>query len=91
LKAWIQAGKEAPLAPYITEEACKFPIPYSCNVDTIFQLQEKKIQSEALLKGGMAGPVCWYKVMTSGISIDDDKCMSFLYLSFPGTIYHHPA
>lgn len=54
LKAWIQAGKEAPLAPYITEE-------------------EKKIQSEALLKGGMAGPVCWYKAMTSGISIDDDK------------------
>ncbi|KAF4605093.1 hypothetical protein EYR40_003876 [Pleurotus pulmonarius] len=35
--------------------------------------EERKLHSEQLLKGGMAGPVCWYKVLTSGASSDDDK------------------
>ncbi|KDQ63387.1 hypothetical protein JAAARDRAFT_202842 [Jaapia argillacea MUCL 33604] len=35
--------------------------------------EEVKIQSSLLLKGGMEAPLCWYKVMTSGINADDDK------------------
>ncbi|KAK7051648.1 hypothetical protein VNI00_004627 [Paramarasmius palmivorus] len=34
---------------------------------------EKRIQSEELLKGGLAAPLCWYKVMLSGIGPEDDK------------------
>ncbi|KAG5220521.1 alpha/beta-hydrolase [Salix suchowensis] len=35
--------------------------------------EERKIHGDMLLKGGLAGPVCWYKVVTSGIMNDDDK------------------
>ncbi|KAF9260819.1 alpha/beta-hydrolase [Marasmius fiardii PR-910] len=34
---------------------------------------DKRIQSEALLKGGLAAPMCWYKTMLSGIAPEDDK------------------
>lgn len=35
--------------------------------------EEKQIQSEALRKGGLAAPACWYKVMLSGATVEDDK------------------
>ncbi|KAG7100071.1 hypothetical protein E1B28_001855 [Marasmius oreades] len=37
--------------------------------------EEKRIQSEALLKGGLAAPMCWYRVMLSGIATEDDKAI----------------
>ncbi|KAJ8701764.1 hypothetical protein PTI98_000517 [Pleurotus ostreatus] len=35
--------------------------------------EDQKIQNEALLKGGMAGPLSWYKVWTSGLTAEEDK------------------
>ncbi|KAF4573057.1 hypothetical protein EYR36_007567 [Pleurotus pulmonarius] len=35
--------------------------------------EDRKIHRDILLKGGLAGPLCWYKVATSGIMNDDDK------------------
>ncbi|KAF4599894.1 hypothetical protein EYR40_006998 [Pleurotus pulmonarius] len=35
--------------------------------------EERKIHTDELRKGGLAGPVCWYKITTSGIQSNDDK------------------
>ncbi|KAF9260805.1 alpha/beta-hydrolase [Marasmius fiardii PR-910] len=35
--------------------------------------EEKQIQSEALRKGGLAAPMCWYRVLLSDIASEDDK------------------
>ncbi|KAL4266601.1 AB hydrolase superfamily protein [Pleurotus pulmonarius] len=35
--------------------------------------EEGRIRRKELLEGGLAGPLCWYKVLTSGSSSDDDK------------------
>ncbi|KAF5376027.1 hypothetical protein D9615_007725 [Tricholomella constricta] len=54
LKAWVEADKRTPTAPYLSEE-------------------EVKLQMEALLRGGLEGPLCWYKVRVSGLDIEDGK------------------
>ncbi|KAF5376026.1 hypothetical protein D9615_007724 [Tricholomella constricta] len=35
--------------------------------------EEVKLQTEALLRGGLEGPLCWYKVRVSGVDIEDGK------------------
>ncbi|KAL4255492.1 AB hydrolase superfamily protein [Pleurotus pulmonarius] len=35
--------------------------------------EDRKVQIEALLKGGMTGPLSWYKAWTSGLSAKEDK------------------
>ena len=35
--------------------------------------EERQRVTDLLLGGGMEGPLCWYKVITSGLSGEDDK------------------
>ncbi|KAJ8702424.1 hypothetical protein PTI98_001137 [Pleurotus ostreatus] len=35
--------------------------------------EERRFHTKELLEGGIAGPLCWYKVLLSGSSSDDDK------------------
>ncbi|KAF5376024.1 hypothetical protein D9615_007726 [Tricholomella constricta] len=35
--------------------------------------EEVKLQSEALLRGGLEGPLCWYKIRVSCLDIEDGK------------------
>ncbi|KAK7051628.1 hypothetical protein VNI00_004607 [Paramarasmius palmivorus] len=37
------------------------------------EARERQTQSELLLRGGVAASLCWYRVMLSGISAEDDK------------------
>ncbi|KDQ63390.1 hypothetical protein JAAARDRAFT_29416 [Jaapia argillacea MUCL 33604] len=48
---------------------------------------ERKIHSSMLLKGGLAAPVKWYKMATSGIYKDDDKNIPLTSYPLP----HVPA
>ncbi len=41
--------------------------------NTHHSMQDQRIQKEELRKGGMAGPLCYYKVIRTSIMTDDSK------------------
>ncbi|KAL0951357.1 hypothetical protein HGRIS_008061 [Hohenbuehelia grisea] len=73
LKEWIASGKTTDVAPWLTEEVSFF-VSSSIVPLTGSLFQDRKIQTDGLLStGGIAGSLCWYKILTSGINAEDDK------------------
>ena len=63
----------------------KFPLPSYLSED------DKKVMSEALRKGGLAAPTCYYKVQVRGDRVQDDES-AYLFSSSPSLfIQHHDS
>ena len=77
LKAWLLEDKRTPMASYLTE-LVRLPSPKILLGDVTHSAwQDKAHQTETLLKNGMSAPLNWYKILTQGISAEDDKCDCF--------------
>ncbi|EPQ53391.1 hypothetical protein GLOTRDRAFT_45684 [Gloeophyllum trabeum ATCC 11539] len=72
VKAWLDANRIEPLPSYITEEVSRLTSYIIPLVDRV-RVQEINHHRDILLKGGLAGPVCWYRVLVEGITPEDDK------------------
>lgn len=54
-------------------------------------IQDFKRISHVLREGGLAAPLCWYKIMTNGVVSEDDKrelCIIWGASDHPLTYYH---
>lgn len=70
-KSWILGDMQGPLASYLTEQVCKF-LAYENTITE--SVQDRAVHRKAALEGGLDAPLNWYRVITSGINAEDERC-----------------
>jgi soluble epoxide hydrolase/lipid-phosphate phosphatase len=74
LKEWVLSDKVTPPPSYLTEDVSFFlKYPSHSQFNVFNPPQDFNRQKAELLKGGMAGPLCWYKQYATGVVVEDDK------------------
>jgi hypothetical protein len=72
LKEWVLSDKVTPPPSYLSDKVSHFLCKIMASpLNHYFQDFDR--QKAELLKGGMGGPLCWYKQYATGAVIHDDK------------------